>query len=361
MTLATVFSFLLRRTISLRERLVMTQSLNVNDISGVVRMTRHMLFGTFFAEGVGALILSIRFAGVFGWVDGIKKGIFHSVSAFCNAGFDLMGQQAPYSSMKEFVGDPVINITLMALIVFGGLGFFVWEDIYRNHRFVNFALHTKLVISISAVLILGGGCMFLLFEYANPATIGKLPFDEKVMASLFQSVTTRTAGFNTIDQDAMTLPSKVLSMALMFIGGSPGSTAGGIKTVTVGVLVFTAISVISRKSDVNAFGRRIPVHIILNAMALTVTALFLLFVCGFAMVFFQQIPLLDVMYDAVSALTTVGLSMGATQSLHPISLIFEMVLMFFGRIGILSLSIGLAMRGRSPAKIRYPEGKILIG
>lgn len=361
MTFAAVFSFLLRRTIGLRERLVMTQSLNVNDISGVVRLTRHILYATIFAEGCGAIILSIRFAGMFGWADGIKKGIFHSVSAFCNAGFDLMGQLKPYSNMTEVVGDPIINITLMALVVFGGLGFFVWEDVYRNRKFSNLALHTKLVVVITVALILGGAGLFLLFEYQNPETIGNLSVGDKILASFFQSVTTRTAGFNSIDQVALTLPSKMLSMVLMFIGGSPGSTAGGIKTVTFGVLVITAMNVMQRKNDVNAFGRRIPMRAILNAMSLALTAGFLLVVCVFIMVFFQNVPLMDVIYDALSALATVGLSTGATQMLHPVSLIIEMLLMFFGRIGILSISIGLAMRGRSPAKIRYPEGKIIIG
>lgn len=361
MSLATMFSFLLRRKIGLRERLVITQSLNINDISGVVRLMRHILYGTFLAEGIGALILSIRFSGMFGWRDGIIKGVFHSVSAFCNAGFDLMGQTRAFAGLTDFVGDPIINITIMALIIVGGLGFFVWEDIYRCRNFKNLAVHTKLVIIITAFLIVSGTLLFLLFEYKNPATIAEMPWWQKLLAAMFQSVTTRTAGFNTINQGAITVPSKMLSMMLMFIGGSPGSTAGGIKTVTFGILVLTAISVMSRKNDVNAFGRRIPTRAILNAIAVALTALFLLMVGVFVMVFFQNVPLVDVMYDAVSALATVGLSAGVTPQLHPVSLVVEMCLMFFGRIGILSMSIGLAMRGRSPAKMRYPEGKVLIG
>ena len=267
MSLAAIFSFLLRRTITLRERLIMTQSMNINDLSGVVRLTRHVLVGTFFCEFFGAVILAIRFSGEFGWRGGIVKGIFHSVSAFCNAGFDLMGENEAFSNLTAYVSDPIVNITIMALIIVGGLGFFVWEDIYHKRRFREFTLHTKLVLTITAVLLIGGSCMFLAFEYNNPGTLRDLPVQGKVFGAMFQATTTRTAGFNTIDQAAMTLPSKMLSMLLMFIGGSSGSTAGGIKTVTFGLLVLTAISVMRGKNEVTAFQRKINMRAILNALA----------------------------------------------------------------------------------------------
>ncbi|MEG2939605.1 MAG: potassium transporter TrkG, partial [Oscillospiraceae bacterium] len=266
MTLAATFSFLVRRTITLRERLIMTQSLNINDISGIVRLTRHVLVGTIFCELSGAIILSIRFSGEFGWIGGIIKGIFHSVSAFCNAGFDLMGENVPFSNLTGYVSDPIVNITIMSLIIVGGLGFFVWEDIYRKRRFRDLSLHTKLVLTITASLLIGGSILVFAFEYTNPGTLGELPMHGKVLASMFQSTTTRTAGFNTIDQGALTLPSKILSMILMFIGGSSGSTAGGIKTVTFGVLMLTAFAVMRGKNDVTAFSRRIATRAILNAL-----------------------------------------------------------------------------------------------
>ncbi|MEG2570383.1 MAG: potassium transporter TrkG, partial [Clostridia bacterium] len=312
MTLAATFSFLVRRTITLRERLIMTQSLNINDISGIVRLTRHVLVGTIFCELSGAIILSIRFSGEFGWIGGIIKGIFHSVSAFCNAGFDLMGENVPFSNLTGYVSDPIVNITIMSLIIVGGLGFFVWEDIYRKRRFRDLSLHTKLVLTITASLLIGGSILVFAFEYTNPGTLGELPMHGKVLASMFQSTTTRTAGFNTIDQGALTLPSKILSMILMFIGGSSGSTAGGIKTVTFGVLMLTAFAVMRGKNDVTAFSRRIATRAILNALALAMTAGVLILVCVLVMSPMQSQPLVDVMYEAVSAFGTVGVSANLT-------------------------------------------------
>lgn len=263
--------------------------------------------------------------------------------------------------MMDYVGDPVVNITLIALIVFGGLGFYVWEDVYRSRDFRSMSLHTKLVLVITGLLLVGGTALFWMFEYNNPGTMGNLPPGQQFLAAAFQSATVRTAGFNSIDQGALSLPSKMLSMVLMFIGGSSGSTAGGIKTVTFGVLVLTAVCVMRGKNDVNAFGRRIPMRAILNALALTMTALLLLVIGVFTMVFFQEVPLMDVMFEAVSAFGTVGLSTGVTPMMHPVSQVILMFLMFFGRIGILSISLGLVMRGSGVAKIRYPEGKVLIG
>ena len=361
MSLAAIFSFLLRRTITLRERLIMTQSMNINDLSGVVRLTRHVLVGTFFCEFFGAVILAIRFSGEFGWRGGIVKGIFHSVSAFCNAGFDLMGENEAFSNLTAYVSDPIVNITIMALIIVGGLGFFVWEDIYHKRRFREFTLHTKLVLTITAVLLIGGSCMFLAFEYNNPGTLRDLPVQGKVFGAMFQATTTRTAGFNTIDQAAMTLPSKMLSMLLMFIGGSSGSTAGGIKTVTFGLLVLTAISVMRGKNEVTAFQRKINMRAILNALALTMTAIALIVVATLVISSVQPLPLLDVMNEAVSAFGTVGLTNGITTKLEPISQLVIIALMFFGRVGILTISLGLLMKGHTKSKIRFPEGKVLIG
>ena len=361
MSLAAIFSFLLRRTITLRERLIMTQSMNINDLAGVVRLTRHVLVGTFFCEFFGAVILSIRFSGEFGWRGGIIKGVFHAVSAFCNAGFDLMGEREAFSSLTEYAGDPIVNITIMALIVIGGLGFFVWEDMYHKRRFHEYTLHTKLVLTITAVLLIGGSALFFFFEYANPQTLGALPPHAKVFGAMFQATTTRTAGFNTIDQTALTLPSKMLSMLLMFIGGSSGSTAGGIKTVTFGILVLTAVSVLRGKSEVTAFGRKINPRAILNALALAMTGLALILISTLVITLIQPLDVVDVMYETVSAIATVGLATGATAMFCPVALGIMIALMFFGRVGILTISLGLLMRGHTKSKIRFPEGKVLIG
>ena len=361
MSLAAIFSFLLRRTITLRERLVMTQSMNINDLSGIVRMTRHILIGTFFFEFSGAVILSIRFSGEFGWRAGIAKGIFHSVSAFCNAGFDLMGQKAACSNLTSYVSDPIVNITIMALIIVGGLGFYVWEDIYHKQRFRDYTLHTKLVLTITASLLALGSIMFFAIEYNNPETLGKLSFCDKIMAAMFQATTTRTAGFNTISQSALELPSKMLSMLLMFIGGSTGSTAGGIKTVTFGILLLTAISVMRGKSDVTVFGRRLNIRTVLNAFALTVTAVVIIVAAAFAILSVQSLPVLDVIYEVISAFCTTGLSTGITTQLSTASRIILVALMFFGRVGVLTLSLALLRRGRAANSARLPEGKVMIG
>lgn len=361
MSLAAIFSFLLRRTITLRERLIMTQSMNINDLSGVVRLTRHVLIGTFFCEFFGAVILAIRFSGEFGWRGGIAKGIFHSVSAFCNAGFDLMGEDVPFCNLTAYVSDPIVNITIMALIIVGGLGFFVWEDIYHKRQFREFTLHTKLVLTITATLLIGGTLMFLIFEYNNPGTLGNLPPQGKLFGAMFQATTTRTAGFNTIDQAAMTLPSKMLSMLLMFIGGSSGSTAGGIKTVTFGLLILTAVSVMRGKNEVTAFQRKINVRAILSALALTMTAIVLILTATLIISSVQPLPLIDVMNEAVSAFGTVGLTNGITTQLESVSQMVIIALMFFGRVGILTISLGLLMKGHTKNKIRFPEGKVLIG
>ena len=273
MTLATIFSFLLRRTITLRERLVMTRALNIDELSGVVRITRHILLGTLIAELTGAIILSLRFVGEFGWWGGIAKGVFHSVSAFCNAGFDLMGQKQEFSNMMSYVSDPIVNFTLMVLIITGGLGFIVWEDILHRRSFKRLSLQTKLAMVTRPLLLVSGAVLFFLFEYNNRETMGELNFGSKLMAAMFQSTTTRTAGFNTISQAGLTQASKLLSVILMFIGGSPGSTAGGIKTVNFIIIILAAASVMRGKSDITAFGRRVSSKAVLNAFSLAFVAL----------------------------------------------------------------------------------------
>ncbi|MEG2378511.1 MAG: potassium transporter TrkG, partial [Clostridia bacterium] len=232
---------------------------------------------------------------------------------------------------------------------------------YRKRRFRDLSLHTKLVLTITASLLIGGSILVFAFEYTNPGTLGELPMHGKVLASMFQSTTTRTAGFNTIDQGALTLPSKILSMILMFIGGSSGSTAGGIKTVTFGVLMLTAFAVMRGKNDVTAFSRRIATRAILNALALAMTAGVLILVCVLVMSPMQSQPLVDVMYEAVSAFGTVGVSANLTTELVPLSRMIIIALMFFGRVGILTISLGLLMKGSKKSKIRYPEDRVLIG
>lgn len=361
MTLATLFSFLLRRTITMRERLVMTTSFNLVDMAGVVRLTKKVLLGTLFFEGMGAVVLSIRFSADYGFAGGVWKGIFHSISAFCNAGFDLMGEKEPLSSLTHYVGDPVVNLTIMILIVVGGLGFFVWSDLGSHKSVRKLEVHTKLTLIMTGLLILGGAILFFLYEFHNPATLGAMPVWEKALAACFQSVTTRTAGFNSIDQAALTSPSVALTMILMFIGGSPGSTAGGVKTVTIAVLFLTASSVVRGKSKVNLFGRSISPRSIMNAV--TVLVIGIVLVAGGSLVIssFENVPLELAVYEAVSAFGTAGLSMGLTPQLGVLSQLTLIALMYLGRVGILTLGIAVLMRQPIEPKIKYPECRVMIG
>lgn len=362
MSLASVASFLIRRKITLRERMVMSAGLNLDDNAGIVRLTRRVLFGTFAFEGMGAILLSIRFVPRYGLAQGIKMGVFHSVSAFCNAGFDLIGTpDNPFASLVGYADDPLVNLTIMTLIVIGGLGFFVWGDIWDKRRFCRFRLHTKLVLTTTALLLAAGTVLTLVFEWSNPATIGNLPLPEKLLAAAFQSVTLRTAGFNTIDQAALTGPSQALACLLMLIGGSPGSTAGGIKTVTAAVLVLSALSALRGRTVVSAFGRTIVTRSIMNAVTMMIVggALSLTGTCIISHV--EAAPFGQCLFEAVSAFATVGLSMGLTPTLSAPSCLILITLMYLGRVGVLTLGVAVLMRHHAPPKMHYPNANVMVG
>lgn len=362
MAIATLVSLMLRRNISYKERLVISESISVSETSGVVRITKHMLLGTLIFEGIGAILLAIRFIPEFGVAGGIFKGIFHSVSAFCNAGIDLMGEKAPYSSLISYQSDWIVNLTIMPLIVIGGLGFYVWEDIYRSRRWRKLHLHSKMVILMSVILIFAGAVLFFLMEYRNPDTIGNAPWHTKVLASLFQSVTPRTAGFNTVDQSKLTGASAFLTMVFMFIGAAPGSTGGGVKVTTVGILIFTAISTMRSSQDVNMFGRRIEPHtvkraitIVLVSLCIVILGIIVLSVCQ------PQAQLSDIIFEVVSAFGTVGLTVGITPQLDAVSKLVLIIIMYLGRVGVLTIALSLMAKGLGRENsFRYPKGKILV-
>jgi len=363
MTMATLFSFMLKRRISLRERLLIAESLNQYSVSGVVRLTQQILIRTLLFECIAALILSARFIGEFGWADGIYKGIFHSITAFCNSGFDLMGEKGQFSSLTSYVDDITVNVTVMLLVIIGGLGFSVWDDIYKVKRFKNLTLHSKLVLSITAVLSAGGFIAFFLLEYGNPGTLGVLGLKGKVLATLFQSVSLRTAGFNTIPLADMTNASKFLTMILMFIGGSPGSTAGGIKTTTVGVLIFSVWSLIKGKQDIEIFERRLNFNVVLRALSI-VTIGFQVIVVGFIVLsVFENAAFIDVLFEVVSAFGTSGATLGVTPTLTIISKITLIMIMYFGRVGVLTIALALVAKSHniSVKRYRYPEEKVMVG
>lgn len=360
-TLMTLVSLALRRRIGLSQRLVMASALNLSQTSGVVRVVRHALIGTFLLEGAGALILSTRFVPRFGPGRGLWFSIFHSVSAFCNGGFDLMGEYTgPFSSLAGFQSDPVVLTTIMVLIVTGGMGFFVWEDWLEHKNWKGLSLYTKLVVAITAGLILFGWLFFLTAEWDNPATLGQMAPGEKLLNALFQSVTLRTAGYATLDQGGLTDSSAALSILLMLVGGSSGSTAGGVKTVTAGVLVLSLWESLRGREQVVVRGRTIPARRVLDAMTLTMAVL-LLFVAGsMALSILDGLPYLTASYEVASALATVGLSMGATPGLSPASSLLIVLFMYLGRVGILSFSIAFLTR-RSDSKLRYPTADMMIG
>lgn len=360
MTLATLIFFIFGKKITLRERLVMQEALNQFKISGIVRLTQYILIATFLIEGIGAILLSIRFIPIFGVSRGIAYSIFHAISAFCNAGFDLMGD---YTSLTAFANDPLVNVVVWVLIVVGGLGFTVLVDCIQTRRFSRFSLHSKMVLSISAVLIGIGFIMILLLEYNNPATMGTLPFRGKLLSSMFHSITPRTAGFNTLPTDQLTTASIFLTIVLMFIGGSSGSTAGGVKTTTAGVVIWTIVSVIKGNDDTEIFGKRIPRDIINRSLAVVGISMLLVVLMTMALSITERtFSFIEIFFEATSAFGTVGLSLGITPGLSMPGRILVSITMFAGRVGPLTLALALARQQRKKkGLIKYPEEKVIVG
>ena len=361
MTIAAMFFFAVDRKISLKQRLVMAQSLGLEKLSGVVRMVRLVLRRTLIVEGTGALLLTIRFCFQIPFGKALWWGVFHSVSAFCNAGFDIMGAVEAGGSLASYVGDPVVNLVIMALITLGGLGFFVWDDILRNRRFCRLTVHTRMVLLLSAILTFGGAAAFALLEWHNPATLGGLSVGQKLLAALFQSVTTRTAGFYTIAQGALSDASLVVTDLLMFIGGSSGSTAGGVKTVTMGVLLLSVFATARGRSRVTAFRRTISAGQVSNAVCVVVMVFLAAFVSALYLSVTNGLNFMACIYETISAIATVGLTTGITPQLGMVSQLILIVLMFFGRVGVMTISLGFLLSDQTEERYRFAETKVLIG
>lgn len=362
MTMGAVFAFVLRSKISFRQRLVMSESISVDMTSGIVRMTQHILVGTMIFEAVGALILAVRFIPEFGFWNGLYKGVFHAISAFCNSGMDLMGQREAFSSMTYYVNDWTVNLTIMLLIIIGGTGFYVWEDIYHAKSYKGLSLHSKIVLTMNIALIVAGAAMIFGMDYNNPETLGPLSPGSKVLASLFQSVVCRTAGFNTVALSSLSVASIFTMILLMFIGGAPGSTAGGIKTTTLGLLFFTAKSSLSGSKDINAFHRRMDTMAVRRAVTIVLIALCVV-VVGIIILSGDDpsLSFIEIVFEVVSAFGTVGLTLGITPELGVISKLTLSCIMFFGRVGVVTIMLSLTIKGvQAKNTIRYPVGKILI-
>lgn len=362
MSFATLIALITGKRITLKERLLIRESISSTSLQGIVRLARYILTFTFSIELIGAVLLSIQFIPEFGLGKGIYYSIFHAISAFCNAGFDLMGG---YSSVTKYSNNTLIILTLSALIIIGGLGFYVWDDIYNYKRNKRLSLQTKVVVAMSGFLVVFGFVMFFLFEFSNPETLKNMPMKEKLLSAFFASVSPRTAGFNSIDLAGMSMASVLLTIIFMFIGGSPGSTAGGIKTSTAGVLMLTVISVIKGRDDTEVFKKKISKETVYKAFSVVVIALGLVFTVTVLLTITESgagVPFEQYLFEATSAFGTVGLTMGLTQKLTDIGKIIIAMTMYAGRIGPLTLLLAIAIRNDNKTNsIKYPEGKILVG
>ncbi|PNV59029.1 Trk family potassium uptake protein [Clostridium sp. chh4-2] len=358
-TIGIFVSMVLRRKIGLKTRGLMQESVSTLQIGGMVKLAKKIIMGTACLEGAGAILLASRFIPEYGFFRGAFYGIFHSISAFCNAGFDLMGHQSQYISLVNYYDDWVVNLVIMSLIVTGGIGFIVWDDLSQHKlNYRKYKLHTKIVIITTFVLVFGSAFLFYLFE-RNNLMVG-MSTSGKILTCLFSSVTARTAGFNTVDPAAMSDGSKLLTIILMFIGGSPGSTAGGVKTTTIVVLILYVVSNIKRTYGVNAFGRRLEDDSIKRASSIFTINLFLALTASLAIMMVQKLPMTDVMFETFSAIGTVGMTTGITRSLLPVSRIIIILLMYCGRIGSLSFALSFTQR-KKIAHVQQPVERITVG
>ena len=357
MSVASLVVFALRRKVGLKQRLVMAQALSLDEMDGVVALQKWVLGGSLSIQAVAALILFARFVPMFGAGKAAWYGLFHSVSAFCNAGFDVFGYG---DSLVRFNNDPVVCITLMALVVVGGLGFFVWEEVVRLRSFRKFSVYTKLVLLSTLVLLVGGALAFCLTEWNGPAFAG-MTWGQKILNGFFQSVTVRTAGFDSVGQGLLTDGGKGVSILLLLMGGASGSTAGGVKIVTMVVLVLFLWSRARGRNSVCVFKRTIAQDKVLDAMTIVGLVVALAAVGAVVISATSPIGFTDSLYEAVSALATVGLTTGVTGSLSIPAQILITVYMYFGRVGVLTISLGFLMGDRAEDRFRYAQTNILIG
>jgi len=356
MTMATLMALVMRRKIQLRERLIMQEALNQMTVSGVVRLTQYIILITLLIEFVGGTILAINWYPQLG-NQGIYFGYWHAVSSFCNAGFDLFGN---FSSLTNYVNDATVNLTISSLIILGGIGFTVMFDVWHNRRWRNFSLHTKLVLVTTTVLLVSGSLVILLLEMNNPDTLGPLSWQGKFLGSYFQSVSTRTAGYNTVDIGKLQDATIFFMVILMFIGASPSSTGGGIKTTTIGVLIAAVWALITGKQDAEIFQRRISQQLIYKAFTVFFIAATLVIFVTMMMSITESASFLRILFEVVSAFGTVGLTTGITPTLTDYGKMWIIVTMFAGRVGPVTLALALALRTRK-GMVHYPEGKINIG
>jgi trk system potassium uptake protein TrkH len=360
MTIGAYIAVLLKKRIGLHEREQLQESVNTLEIAGVVRLVKKIVQGALCMELIGAVILAFKFIPAFGLVRGIYFSIFHAVSAFCNGGFDLMGINEAYSSLVAYEGDVVVNLVMVTLILVGGIGFVVWDDVMRNKwHFKKYLLHSKIVISTTLIITIAATILFLITEN-NAAFIGMTPL-QKFLGALFSSVTPRTAGFNTVDTASLSNAGKIVTMILMFIGGSPGSTAGGVKTTTIVVLMFYAVAMITNKQDINLFGRRLTDDVVKKANAVVIINMSLAMIAVIIIMALQPgLAFENVLFEVFSAIGTAGMTTGITRDLCVVAKLIIIFLMYCGRLGSLSFALVFAQK-KQQADVRQPQEKIIVG
>ena len=357
MTIATIGVLISGERLSYSEKLLIQNSLSSEKTSGILKFSKKIILLSLFIEFVGAICLSIAFVPEFGFVKGICYGIFHSVTAFCNAGFDIMGN---FSSLTAYFNNPIVNISIMLLIILGGLGFSTFFDINRKRSFKKFRLNTKIILITTAILIVIPTFLFFIFEMNNPKTLGSMNFGEKILASLFQVVSPRTAGYNTIELSQMHDSTKFLTIILMFIGGAPASTAGGLKTTTFVLIIISVYCLFKQKSEIEIFGRTIPFKNLNKALVSLVIGFTLVITGTMIILSYSDFDFLTVLYEVTSAYATVGLTLGITTKLNAICKITLIILMFMGRVGSLTVLYSF-IKTDSKKKYKYPKEEINIG
>ncbi|MBT2683857.1 TrkH family potassium uptake protein [Bacillus sp. ISL-37] len=358
MSFATLFAFILGKRISFKERLIIQESLNNATVEGIVKLVKRIFLFTAVVEITGGIILSMRFSQEMAAGKAIYFGFFHAVSNFNNAGFDLMGG---FSGLTAYAEDPIVNITMIFLISFGGIGFIVMNELFEYRSIKRISLHSKIVLAISGILVFGGALLIFILEYNNPSTLKPLTMTGKIFGAIYQAVTPRTAGSNTLNIPDLQQSTLFLIICLMFVGASPGSTGGGIKTTTFAVLIGAVKSQIRGQEDVTFFGRRMDQSIISKSLTVTLIALFLVFTITMILTITESgKDFLMIFFETVSAFSTVGLSMGLTPELSSYGKILITITMFTGRVGPLTLAFAVTKK-RKEDHYRYPAGKVMIG
>ena len=360
MSIISLLFFLVNHQSNIQSLSLIAGSLGTDGMKDIVRIQKRLIFGSLIFEGIGALILFLNLLPECGFGTSLWLGIFHSVSSFCNAGFDLMGLSGPGASISSLQTNPVALITLALLVVIGGIGFIVWDDIMSSRHPRYWSINTRLVLTITSILLATGTLIYLVFEYNNPATLGPLSFSDKLVNSFFQSVTPRTAGFGVLDQSSLTGTSNALTMLLMLIGGSASSTAGGIKTVTFAIVIITIISNASGRRNIVLMKRTISSEQVTHAFTITGAYAILSLLGGFIISLTSNVNFSKALYESVSALATVGLSLGLTPSLSFISKLLVIAFMYIGRVGLLTITLGFFKNKENPA-IKYPSVNVMIG